>query len=424
MGSTYYPAAYGGPNLDFSGITQAAEGVAGGLSNMWQNQAVSSAIDGAKNPDGTFDFEKAIMNLNRVGATKEANVLANYAESQEMARYRNESLKPDSVREFEYLSGQGGAAPTAPAQAAPQAPIGPGVTEMPEPMRLGPDGQPMTYEQYLQKKKGPTAAQTAVDQAFGKDYADWNAGGGYSAVQKTQKQLEEQITRLGKSDDISGPWIGALSDVSSGGGFTGALAGWGQRSFYPESIDTRQQIEEAIQTNLRRVLGSQYTEKEGENLLRRTFDPGLDEGVNMRRAEQVLKQLDSMAQAKDEAAKYYEQNGTLVGWNGSLARSQSDINIQDGKNQERLPPDPDLPPPAPASMAPAATGPVDTNVGGTTVRQGPGAAPPQPSSEDKSRLISAFKRFGNDEKMKAAFDRKYGYPGLADEILYELQAGR
>jgi hypothetical protein len=144
----------------------------------------------------------------------------------------------------------------------------------------------------------------------------------------------------------------------------------------------------------------------------------------MRRAEQVLKQLDSMAQAKDEAAKYYEQNGTLVGWNGSLARSQSDINIQDGKNQERLPPDPDLPPPAPASMAPAATGPVDTNVGGTTVRQGPGAAPPQPSSEDKSRLISAFKRFGNDEKMKAAFDRKYGYPGLADEILYELQAGR
>jgi hypothetical protein len=144
----------------------------------------------------------------------------------------------------------------------------------------------------------------------------------------------------------------------------------------------------------------------------------------MRRAEQVLKQLDSMAQAKDEAAKYYEQNGTLVGWNGSLARSQGDINIQDGKNQERLPPDPDLPPPTQGGMAPAATGPVDTNVGGTTVRQGPGAAPPQPSTEDKSRLISAFKRFGNDEKMKAAFDRKYGYPGLADEILTELQAGR
>jgi hypothetical protein len=421
MGSTYYPAAYGGPNLDFSGITQAAGGIAGGLTNMWQNQAVSEAIDGAKKPDGTFDFEKAIMNLNRVGATKEANVLANYAESQEMAKYRNESLKTDSVREFEYLQRQGSAAPAS-AQ-APQAPIGPGVTEMPDPMRLGPDGQPMTYEQYLQKKKGPTAAQTAVDQAFGKDYADWNAGGGYSAVQKTQKQLEEQITRLGKSDNISGPWIGALSDVGSGGGLTGALAGWGQRTLYPESIDTRQQIEEAIQTNLRRVLGSQYTEKEGENLLRRTFDPGLDEGVNMRRAQQVLEQLNSMAQAKDAAAKHYEQHGTLVGWDGSLARSQSDINIQDGKTQERLPPDPDLPPSAPTN-APAATGPVDTNVGGTTVRQGPGAAPPQPSSEDKSRLISAFKRFGNDEKMKAAFDRKYGYPGLADEILYELQAGR
>jgi hypothetical protein len=415
---TYFPDAYGGPKLDYSGIQNAATGIAGGLSNMWQNQAVSAAIDGAKKPDGTFDFEKAIMNLNRVGAAREANVLANFAESQAMGQYRQDSLKPDSVREFEYLQSQ------SEAPAAPQAPVGSGVTAMPEAMQLGPDGQKMTYEQYLQKKKGPTAAQTAVDQAFGKDYADWNAGGGYSAVQKTQKQLEEQITRLGKSDDISGPWIGALSDFGSAGGVLGGAASWGQRTFYPESIDTRQQIEEAIQTNLRRVLGSQYTEKEGENLLRRTFDPGLDEGVNMRRAEQVLQQLDSMAQAKDTAAKYYEQQGTLVGWNGTLARTQGDIQIQDGKNQDRLPPDPDMPPPAQGSMAPAATGPVDTNMGGTTVRQGPGAAPPQPSPEDKSRLISAFKRFGNDEKMKAAFDRKYGYPGLADEILYELQAGR
>jgi hypothetical protein len=112
MASTYYPAAYGGPNLDFSGITQAAGGIAGGLSNMWQNQAVSSAIDGAKKPDGTFDFEKAIMNLNRVGATKEANVLANYAESQEMAKYRNATLtsnsEPDEVKLLRWWQQNGG----------------------------------------------------------------------------------------------------------------------------------------------------------------------------------------------------------------------------------------------------------------------------------------------------------------------------
>jgi hypothetical protein len=416
--NTYFPEAYGGPKIDYSWISDLGDSIGGAIEKQVDKNAVSNALAQATDQDGAVDYNKAFGNLLAAGRTKEAQVIANYAESQAMGQYRQDSLKPDSVREFEYLQSQ------SEAPAAPQAPVGSGVTAMPEAMQLGPDGQKMTYEQYLQKKKGPTAAQTAVDQAFGKDYADWNAGGGYSAVQKTQKQLEEQITRLGKSDDISGPWIGALSDFGSAGGVLGGAASWGQRTFYPESIDTRQQIEEAIQTNLRRVLGSQYTEKEGENLLRRTFDPGLDEGVNMRRAEQVLQQLDSMAQAKDAAAKYYEQQGTLVGWNGTLARTQGDIQIQDGKNQDRLPPDPDMPPPAQGSMAPAATGPVDTNMGGTTVRQGPGAAPPQPSPEDKSRLISAFKRFGNDEKMKAAFDRKYGYPGLADEILYELQAGR
>jgi hypothetical protein len=417
MGDSYYPAAYGGGQLDFSGITQAAKGIAGGLSDMWDRQAVQGAIESATGPSGEVDYNKAFGNLLAAGRTKEAQVIANYAESQEMAKYRNESLKPDSVREFEYLQGQSGGAPAAPAAPA-----------MPEPMRLGPDGQPMTYEQYLQKKKGPTVAQESVDRAFGKDYADWNAGGGYTATEKTKGQLEEQIQRLGKSDNISGPWIGLLGDVGQSGGFLGGAAGLVQRNLYPESIDTRQQIEEAIQTNLRRVLGSQYTEKEGENLLKRTFDPGLDEGINMRRAEQVLQQLDSMAKAKDEAARYYEANGTLTGWQGSLARSQSDINIQDNKIDDRLPPDPDLPPEPAPGRVPASTGPTETNVGGTIVREGPGAAPPQPSTEDKNRLIAAFKRYGKDpetmQKVIGSFNRLYQYPGLAEEILYEVQAGR
>jgi hypothetical protein len=428
--NTYFPEAYGGPRIDYSWISDLGDTVGGAIEKQVDKNAVSNALAQATGQDGSVDYNKAFGNLLAAGRTKEAQVIANYAESQATAKYREDSLKPDSVREFEYLSGgnqPSQAAGETLAPAAPQAPIGSGVTATEEPMRLGPDGK-MTYEEYLQKKKGPTAAQTAVDTAFGKDYADWNAGGGYAGVKKTQDQLNEQITRLGKSDNISGPWIGALSDFGSAGGILGGAASWGQRNFYPESIDTRQQIEESIQSNLRRVLGSQYTEKEGENLLKRTFDPGLDEGVNMRRAEQVLQQLDSMAKAKDEAAKYYEQNGTLVGWKGTLARGQGDITIQDQKNQERLPPDPDMPPSAPAPnmdrVAPASSGPTDTNVGGTVVRQGPGAAPPQPSSADKARLIAGFKRYGSDEKMKASFDKKYGYPGLADEILYELQAGR
>jgi hypothetical protein len=43
MGSFYYPDAYGGPNLDFSGITQAAKGLAAGYLSYKDKQSIQGA---------------------------------------------------------------------------------------------------------------------------------------------------------------------------------------------------------------------------------------------------------------------------------------------------------------------------------------------------------------------------------------------
>jgi hypothetical protein len=102
MGDSYYPAAYGGGQLDFSGIQQAAKGIAGGLTDMWDRQAVQGAIASATGPGGEVDYNKAFGNLLAAGRTKEAQVIANYAESQTMNQYRQDSLKPDAQRLYEW----------------------------------------------------------------------------------------------------------------------------------------------------------------------------------------------------------------------------------------------------------------------------------------------------------------------------------
>jgi hypothetical protein len=87
MGDSYYPAAYGGGQLDFSGIQQAAKGIAGGLTDMWDRQSLQRAVEGAGG-----DFNKLYQDLLAAGHVKEAASVAQMLESQAMAGYRNRML--------------------------------------------------------------------------------------------------------------------------------------------------------------------------------------------------------------------------------------------------------------------------------------------------------------------------------------------
>jgi hypothetical protein len=71
MGDSYYPAAYGGGQLDFSGITQAAKGIAGGLTDMWNNQSVRKAW-----AESGGDFNVAVQKMLEAGDTDGAARLA------------------------------------------------------------------------------------------------------------------------------------------------------------------------------------------------------------------------------------------------------------------------------------------------------------------------------------------------------------
>lgn len=162
------------------------------------------------------------------------------------------------------------------------------------------------------KQKG-TPGQQALDRNFAKDYNEFVATGGAADVKKGLTQLREVSDALGtKGNDYTGPIRGMLPDKVRA--FTN-----------PEAIDAKNNVEEVVQRNLRLVLGAQFTEKEGQALIKRAYNDQLSPEQNKKRLGRLISQIEQAAEAKARAAEYFEQNGTLQGFKGTLVNSANDF---------------------------------------------------------------------------------------------------
>jgi hypothetical protein len=358
---------------------QMLAGIGENIGNKLKERKLTNAMQGWDGQN-TMDLYNRLISAGQPELA--IKVFNQQSEADALAGYRKESLKPDVVRQYEYMYG---GAPSAPK-------IG------------GDEGPPQnannvpTLAEFGQSLK-PTPAQGAVDKEFGKDYASWVASGGSANVEKSLDQLYGSLGNLAERDDVSGPIVGNLNDT---------IRSW----VAPESIKTQQDIEEPIQTNLRAVLGSQYTQQEGENLLRRTYDPRLEESVNIGRVKRVITQLKTMARAKEAAARYYEANGTLRGYKGRMPTLEDVRALSpEGKNTERLAPEA-----APGvEAAPAQAGASEVKYGnpGLPMDEGPYAeVGPRPTPEDMSLL----NKNAADPEFRAAFEQIYG-AGAVDRWL-------
>lgn len=155
-----------------------------------------------------------------------------------------------------------------------------------------------------------TPAQKAVDESFAKEYTPWVTGGA-ADVQKNLTQLKSAIDELESGrDDLTGHVLGRFSPEN-------------RAIFNQDSVDVEERVQEVAQRNLRLVLGAQFTEKEGDRLISRVYNPRLDESINARRVRALFDQIQKAAEDKQRAAQYYEENGTLNGFQGSLYTSFS-----------------------------------------------------------------------------------------------------
>lgn len=179
----------------------------------------------------------------------------------------------------------------------------------------------MHRDSLINKAKKPQGSigQSAVDREFAKEYVDYIAKGGYTDTQKQLSQLQESLNTLKSGANVSGLAAGLTPD-------------WLQSVTNPKALETKERIEEVVQRNLRAVLGAQFTEKEGERLIKRAFNPYLSEEENTMRLEKLMRQIADAAEKKKQATEYFEQNGTLTGFTGNLP-TMNDFNIED-KEQE------------------------------------------------------------------------------------------
>lgn len=70
---------YGPGRIDFSPLADIGKTIAGGLSSRWHQNAVKQAIDSARNPDGSLNYDTAYNNLLRAGALDEARSIGTYS---------------------------------------------------------------------------------------------------------------------------------------------------------------------------------------------------------------------------------------------------------------------------------------------------------------------------------------------------------
>lgn len=150
--------------------------------------------------------------------------------------------------------------------------------------------------------------QTEVDKKFAEKWLEWNNSGGADTA--------AQIAGLNNS-------IGLLeTSIESGEPITGKardLLPESVRAFInPEGVISEEGIKEVAQRSLRVVLGAQFTAKEGEALLNRTFNKLLGPKENLRRAKLLLGKMQQIAQSTQAMSDYYSANGmSLAGYRGA-----------------------------------------------------------------------------------------------------------
>ena len=151
---------------------------------------------------------------------------------------------------------------------------------------------------------GQTVGRDAVDRAYAKDYLQWTQGGG-ADMTGNLAQIGTVLQQLEQGRELTGPMIGIQPD------FILALTN-------PNAADAKQRVEEVVQRNLRTVLGAQFTDKEGERLISRAYNPALSPQQNAARLRRLYQQMQIAANSRQKMAQYFGAKGTLTGYEGPL----------------------------------------------------------------------------------------------------------
>ena len=147
-----------------------------------------------------------------------------------------------------------------------------------------------------------TAGEKKVDENYATQYFEYMKGAADTEKQIDQLGLALNTLQTTKDGSITGKRVAAL-DAS------GKLA-----YVDPEAQAVYDQVTEVVQRNLRLVLGAQFTEKEGERLIARAYNPALGQEENARRVKALMTQIKTAHESQKQMAQHFRDKGTLKGY--------------------------------------------------------------------------------------------------------------
>ena len=138
-----------------------------------------------------------------------------------------------------------------------------------------------------------------VSKVLSDQYVEWRMGDKASQVESNLASLKEAYTTLEQNPEITGVLKGIMPDT---------FTAWQN----PDLLKVKESVAAVVQQNLKAILGGQFTEKEGENLIRRAFNPQLGVKENLRRVGLLITQMERAKSQKNEMINYYEQNNFSI----------------------------------------------------------------------------------------------------------------
>jgi len=166
---------------------------------------------------------------------------------------------------------------------------------------------------------------TAADISFDKE-------AGKKLYNFIEKDLPQQLTNLQKIDDV----INILQNENVTGPVVGSTPFALKAILNPQSIGVEDDIRSIVFQSLRATLGAQFTEREGENLVRASFNRFLDEEVNIKRLQRLKEETLKGLKTKESMYFHLREKGTLKNYEGLNLFNMSDAQTLENQIQQNI----------------------------------------------------------------------------------------
>lgn len=169
-----------------------------------------------------------------------------------------------------------------------------------------------------------TTAEIKVDETYGKEYAKNNDASAMGNI-ATLDYVADELSKV--DSDVTG-----LNFYPFGGdvfkSFARVLDPDGSNIFRglfdQDGLNTQEIVAGVIQKNLRETLGAQFTQKEGQLLIQRAYNPVLSPQHNAARLRAISAYANAVLKEKQKKAAHFRQLGTLAEFKNEGAEERLD----------------------------------------------------------------------------------------------------